>query len=201
MSSSPDLTELADDALVTLAVARGSRDERPFRELWRRHQKMVYRTSYSFVRNADDAEDLTQEVFLKAYRNLKGFEGRASFKTWVNRIAINTAQNEIRRRSRRPQDSEADLQEMSDYLAAPTSQSVESAYSQLALSEQLTAALQRLRPEEYEVIYLKDVEERGYAEIAEQLGIGLSAAKMRVQRARLALQVAFKSVGGDVGAA
>ncbi|MCA9985499.1 MAG: RNA polymerase sigma factor [Anaerolineales bacterium] len=199
MSSSPILSELTDDELVVAAVARGNRDDRPFRELWRRHQRMVYRTCYSFFRNGEDAEDLTQDVFLKAYRNLKGFEGRSSFKTWINRIAINSAQNEIRRRSRRPRDSEADLQEMSDYLPAPKSQSVEAAYAQISLSEQLTEALQTLRPEEYEVIYLKDVEDWGYAEIAEHLEIGLSAAKMRVQRARLALKVSFVQVAGEEG--
>ena len=91
MSSSPILSELTDDELVVAAVARGNRDDRPFRELWRRHQRMVYRTCYSFFRNGEDAEDLTQDVFLKAYRNLKGFEGRSSFKTWINRIAINSA--------------------------------------------------------------------------------------------------------------
>ena len=200
MSSSPNLSELTDDELVVLAVERGRRDDRPFRELWRRHQRMVYRTSYSFFRNNDDAEDLTQEVFLKAYRNLKGFEGRASFKTWINRIAINSAQNEIRRRSRRPRDSEADLQEMSEYLPAPKSQSVEAAFAQIRLGELLTEALQSLRPEEYEVVYLKDVEDWGYAEIADHLDIGLSAAKMRVQRARLALRVAYMQLaGGEVG--
>ena len=88
---------------------------------------------------------------------------------------------------------------MSDYLPAPKSQSVEAAYAQISLSEQLTEALQTLRPEEYEVIYLKDVEDWGYAEIAEHLEIGLSAAKMRVQRARLALKVSFVQVAGEEG--
>ncbi len=191
------LPALTDEELVELSIQRGGRDERPFRELMRRHRQMIWRTSYSFVRNSEDADDLTQDIFFKAYRNLHTFAGRASFKTWLNRIAINTSQNEVRRRSRRPQESEADIREMAEYLPGSESASVESMVRQRALSQHLQQALTELRPEEFEVIFLRDVEERPYAEIADILGIGLSAAKMRVQRARLALQVAYRQVSGD----
>ena len=188
------LETLDDEGLVALARRRGLRDERPFRELWRRHQRMIWRTCYSFMRNDADAEDLVQEVFIKAYRSLDSFAGRAAFKTWLNRIAINACKNELRRRSRRPHEDAGDLDAMAEYLPASHSPSVESAVQQIALDSALTEALRRLRPEEYEVIFLRDIEERPYSEIADLLDIGLSAAKMRVQRARLALQELFQTV-------
>lgn len=185
-----DLTEQADNDLVRLAQERGGRDDRPFQELMHRYQQVVWRVCYSFTRNPQDAEDLTQEVFFKAYRSLEGFEGRSSFKTWVYRIAINTSQNEIRRRSRRPQEADKAVDDMAEYL--PSSVSVEAEWQKRHQNELLAQAIASLRPEEVEVLHLKDLEQRPYAEIAEMLDISVSAAKMRVQRARLALQAAYR---------
>ena len=87
--------ELSDAALIEVCQQRGAKDDRPFQELFRRYQSVVWRVCYSYMRNREDAEDLTQDVFFKVYRNLYQFEGRSSFKTWVYRVAINTCQNEI----------------------------------------------------------------------------------------------------------
>ena len=190
---SPDLS---DAELVALFQARDGRDDRPFRELFRRYQQVVWRACYGMMRNSRDAEDLTQEVFFKAYRSLTKFEGRSSFKTWIYRIAINTSQNEIRRRSRRAQEAETAVEDMAEYL--PSNTSLEATILARQQRHLLQQAMANLRPEEYEVLYLKDVEERPYAEIAEQLDISLSAAKMRVQRARLALRVAYRQLAGEV---
>ena len=190
---SPDLS---DTELVHLFQMREGRDDRPFRELFRRYQQVVWRACYGMMRNSRDAEDLTQEVFFKAYRSLTKFEGRSSFKTWIYRIAINTSQNEIRRRSRRAQEAETAVEDMAEYL--PSNTSLEATILARHQRHLLQQAMANLRPEEYEVLYLKDVEERPYAEIAEQLDISLSAAKMRVQRARLALRVAYRQIAGEV---
>ncbi|MEM7119458.1 MAG: sigma-70 family RNA polymerase sigma factor [Chloroflexota bacterium] len=190
---SPDLS---DAELVALFQAREGRDDRPFRELFRRYQQVVWRACYGMMRNSRDAEDLTQEVFFKAYRNLTKFEGRSSFKTWIYRIAINTSQNEIRRRSRRAQEADTAVEDMAEYL--PSNTSLEATILARQQRHLLQQSMASLRPEEYEVLYLKDVEERPYAEIAEQLNISLSAAKMRVQRARLALRVAYRQLAGEV---
>jgi RNA polymerase sigma-70 factor (ECF subfamily) len=186
------IAEMPDEQLVTLCQERGSRDNRPFQELFRRHNKMVWHVCYRFVQNSHDAEDLTQEVFFKAYRSLNRFEGRSTFKTWVYRIAINTSQNELRRLSRRPQTSPTELETATQFI--PDDEMVEDTYYRQVLGKQLVAALESLRPTEREVILMKDLEERPYAEIAELLGISLSAAKMRVQRARLTLQAAYKQM-------
>ena len=190
------LTELSDTALIELCHQRGTRDERPFQELMARYQPMVWRLCYSYLRNAQDAEDLTQEVFFKVYRSLPQFEGRSAFKTWLHRVAVNTCQNELRRRNRRPQEAAAELETIAEITVG--SQSTERAYHEKYTRELLATALAQLDPDVSEILYMKDYEERPYHEIAERFDIGLSAAKMRVQRARLALQVQVRQLAGDL---
>lgn len=191
------LGETADDELIALCQKRGLRDERPFRELWRRHYLSVWRTCYRFFPHEDDAEDLSQEVFLKAFHALRSFEGRSTFKTWITRIALNTCQNELRRRKSRAEQYADQIEGEEEDRFATNSPSVESQVATNLLMEQLTAAIQQLDPEEWQVIFLKDVEGRGYREIASDLNIGMSAAKMRVQRTRLKL---MRLMQGNVGA-
>lgn len=190
------LTEISDDELVALCLAQGCEDDRPLEELFRRYQNIIWRVCYSYMRNPQDAEDLTQEVFLRVYRSLPSFEGRSALKTWIYRIAANTCHNEIRRRKRRPQAAETDLQTIAEIL--PSATSTESEWQQLNLQDQLVTAFSQLRPEEFDILTLRDVEKRPYTEIAELLSINLSAAKMRAKRARESLKFhLYQSSGGE----
>jgi len=189
------LAELSDGALIEVCLARGAKDDRPFQELFQRYQSVVWRVCYSYMRNKQDAEDLTQEVFLKVYRSLQQFEGRSSFKTWIYRVAINSCQNEIRRLSRRPQEAETEMEVIAEIM--PSGKSVEKEYQKRYKRELLVQALANLKPDVSEILYMKDMEERPYHEIANILKIGISAAKMRVQRARLALQIQYRLVADE----
>jgi RNA polymerase sigma-70 factor (ECF subfamily) len=189
------LAELSDATLIEVCQQRGTKDDRPFQELFRRYQSVVWRVCYSYMRNRQDAEDLTQDVFLKVYRSLPQFEGRSSFKTWLYRVAINTCQNEIRRRGRRPQEAETEIETIAEIM--PSGQSVEKAYQNKYQGELLAEALASLELGTSEILYMKDMEERPYNEIADMLDIGVSAAKMRVQRARLALQAQYRLLDGE----
>ena len=189
------LAELSDAALIDVCQQRGTKDDRPFQELFRRYKSVVWRVCYSYMRNREDAEDLTQEVFFKVYRSLSQFEGRSSFKTWLYRVAINTCQNEIRRRGRRPQEAETEMETVAEIM--PSGQSVETMYQAKYNRELLAEALANLDSSVSEILYMKDMEDRPYNEIADVLDIGVSAAKMRVQRARLALQVQYRLLAGE----
>ena len=192
-----DITEVSDQLLIDLCLTRSSKDDRPFRELFRRHKATVWHVCYSFVRNQEDAEDLTQEVFFRAYRSLAQFEGRSSLKTWLYRIATNVSQNEIRRRSRRPQESQTSMDVLGEVLPAKETTPEAHAIAQ-SQKELLAQALASLKPAASEALKLKDLEQRPYIEIAEMLGISQSAAKMRVQRARLALVEAYQQLGEGI---
>ena len=189
------LAELSDAALIEVCIERGTKDDRPFQELFRRYQSVVWRVCYSYMRNREDAEDLTQEVFFKVYRSLHQFEGRSSFKTWLYRVAINTCQNEIRRRGRRPKEAETEMETIAEIM--PSGQPLEKTYQEQYQRELLAEALACLDPGVSEILYMKDMEERPYNEIADMLDIGVSAAKMRGQRARLALQVQYRMLAGE----
>ena len=86
------------DNEIILKIVQGDRDL--FRKLVERYQPMVFRTCMGFLHNKDDADDLTQEVFIQVYQTLSGFKGDASFSTWIYRIAVNASLNKIRKSSK-----------------------------------------------------------------------------------------------------
>ena len=178
-----------DDMLVKICQSGHNQGEESFKELFSRYQNLIWRLCYSFTHNQEDAEDLMQEVFIKAYRNLPQFEFRSSFKTWICRIAVNTCQNELRRRSRRPQVTDIAMDVLVNTL--PSEDNPEEILQQKTKRQQLAAAMAELRPEEFQALQMKDLDQLPYSEIASLLGIGLSAAKMRVRRARLAFQQVY----------
>jgi len=180
---------LSNTELVHLCQVRGGKDDRPFAELFHRYQTQVWRTCYRFAGNAADADDLTQEVFFKVYRGLAAFESRSSFKTWLHRITINTCQNELRKRRRQPAFAETPMEDLEETL---TGEPLRNGEGEKALTWQhINQLLENVREEDREALFLRDVEERPFSEIAETLGVSLSAAKMRVYRTRLEIQKAF----------
>ncbi len=175
-----------DEELIRLCRERLPGDPRPFRTLVTRYRDRVINTAYRFLGDPYDAEDVAQEVFLKVYRGLPDFRGESSFSTWLYRIAVNTCKNELRRRSRQPTLLEPDLESLGILL--PAAPSPEQAVTTREQRDAIQETLDRLGETDREALVLHDVQDLSYQEIAEVLGIGLSAAKMRVRRARLAFR-------------
>lgn len=186
------LSELEDQALVQLCLVRVG-DERPFRELYQRHQGMVWRVCYRFMSNEQDADDLTQEVFLKVYRKLAQYKGQAKFSTWLYRIATTTCIDEKRRRARQPAiiSTPIDAEHMAESLAAASGEEEELEQER---KQRLLKALERLKASQRHILLLGDFENKPYKEIAQELGISLSATKMRMMRARSALQTMYRKI-------
>ncbi|MEI6143110.1 MAG: RNA polymerase sigma factor [Mariniphaga sp.] len=86
------------DNEIIMQIVQGDRNM--FRKLVEKYQPMVFRTSMGFLHNKDDADDLTQEIFIQVYQTLPGFKGDASFSTWIYKIAINASLNKIRKTSK-----------------------------------------------------------------------------------------------------
>lgn len=167
-------------------------DEFAFQEIVTRYEKLVWHVCYNYFRNSQDAEDMTQEVFIKVYRYIHSFEGRSSLKTWLYRIASNTCQNEIRRRDRRPQESDTELDLFVEFLSNNID-SPERIYQNKQTRQKMAQTFADLRPDEWQVLKMRHIDEVPYSDIAETLHIGLSAAKMRVKRARQTFQMAYAS--------
>lgn len=192
----PQGQDLLDKELVRLCQERLPDDPRAFHLLVERHRGHVVSVAYRFLGNLHDAEEAAQEVFLKAYRGLPTFRCESSFSTWLYRIVINTCKNELRRRSRRPTLLDPDLESL-DFFLPPEPSAEDSALAH-EQNDAIQGALDRLSANDREALILRDVEDLSYQEIAQVLGISLSAAKMRVRRARLAFRKLYSEPADGV---
>jgi RNA polymerase sigma-70 factor, ECF subfamily len=184
------LEEASDDELVEQARARGRADARPFEMLMRRHQGFVAANCRAITRSPSDADDLAQEVFVKAYFGLARFEDRAQFRTWIQRIKVNHCLNFLRkRRGVVMVDTDEDAPDRHPELrVAPAAVAVlEAAGDRQRIVDVLDTMPDTLRIP----LMLRDGDGLSYDEIAAQLGISLSAVKMRIKRGRELFRARF----------
>lgn len=170
--------EMNDEVLITLFQ---SGDEQVFCQLVEKYQERIRNLVYSMFREPDFVDDLSQDIFIKAYEGLKNFRFNSSFYTWLYRIAVNTCRDEMRKRKKRKFFSFESLSEpMQQYVHSKNSiQPLDG-----ELGEILTAYLQKL-PEKYRLpIVLKDVQGLSYDEIAEVMDCEMGTVKSRLSRAR-----------------
>jgi RNA polymerase sigma-70 factor (ECF subfamily) len=161
-------------------------DERAWAELVEATHREVYTLCLRILRDPDDAAEATQDAFLKAYRGLKGFRGEAQFSTWLYRVATNAAITKHRGRKRR-RTFETGVEDET-LLRVPSSVSVEDAAGAKVEVRELETALASLPDVYREAVMLRDVYEMSIEEIAGQLKISETAAKVRVHRGRKKLK-------------
>jgi RNA polymerase sigma-70 factor (ECF subfamily) len=179
---------------ATVALARDGNSE-AFRALVEDHSRAVYRLAHRMTGNPSDAEDVVQETFLRAYRQLSRFESRANFGTWIHRIAVNCSIDLIRARPRRESGHDAD--DLDLIGAAPvTSKAVDASPERLMLStevqQRIGSAMGALSEMERAAFVLRHFEGHSIEEISQALGLKANAAKHSIFRAvkkmRLALE-------------
>lgn len=181
----PSLPSDDEGALVERAQAG---DRRAFEVLVRRHADRLYAVVLRFLGDAREAEEATQEAFLRAWRGIEGFKGRSQFYTWLYRIGLNEAK---RRAARRPEPGrvtpldEDPRREAPDWSEAPETRAAEA-----ELREALEEAVRTLDPDYRAPLVLRDIEGLSTAEAAEAMGLGEGAFKSRLHRARLAVREA-----------
>src|SRR5215813_4100040 len=186
-----NVTEPVSDELALVQRAK-SGDVEAFEELVRRYDRNVFRIAQHITQNREDAEDVVQDAFLKAYNNLGQFQGQSKFYTWLVRIAVNEALMKLRRR--RPErmvSLDEDVKTEDDSLpreVADWSPNPEQLYNQEELREILSRTIQGLPPTFRTVFVLRDVEGLSTEETAEALELSVPAVKSRLLRARLQLR-------------
>ena len=179
--------------LIRLARA-GDRDA--FAQLLERYEKPVYHQALRMVDHSEDAADLTQEVFLKVWQGLPGFQGDSAFSTWLYRLTSNACIDFLRREKRRRgtlslDDQELDLSaQLSDPAPAP-----QQALEQRELQRTLEAGLAQLSDEHRQVLVLRELNGLSYEEIAQALGLSPGTVKSRIARARLSLAKFLRKSG------
>jgi RNA polymerase sigma-70 factor, ECF subfamily len=183
--------EMSDAVLVSTAK---SGDTDAFVELSKRHYRRVFHETYRITRNRQDAEDALQDSLLKAFCHLKHFQERASFSTWLTRIAINSALMILRKRRGC---FEVSIEETGDpsgqdgcWEAMSLAEDPESSYARREKEALLREAILRLPRACREVVELRHAREYSAQEIAQALRISVPAVKSRLWRARLSLRAA-----------
>jgi RNA polymerase sigma-70 factor (ECF subfamily) len=173
------------DEAELLAAARDG-DRSAFEELVRQTYVDTYTLACRLTGNEEDARDVVQEAYLRAWKSIRRFRGDAMFSTWMYRITANAASTATHRRRRTATET---LDDSAALLVdeRPASDPVISAESNL-LQTQVSAALQQLPPKLRAVVVLKDVYDLPHEEIAKELGISVPAAKVRLHRARRQLR-------------
>ena len=180
-----------DDAELLQRIRAGATDE--FAELVRRHQARVFGILHRYERDAQRVEDLAQETFVKAWRALEQFDGRAPFEHWVSRIAVRTALDHLRREKRRKNEiALPDLGEDAlDWLRNADEKNGLAAHD---AAEILHRALRRLSPADRVVITMQEIEGRSVKEIAAATGVSGIAVRVRAVRARARLKRALEKL-------
>jgi RNA polymerase sigma factor (sigma-70 family) len=178
-----------DLALVNRAKQE---DAAAYDELIRRYQERIYATVYHMTSNHEDANDLTQETFIKAYRALKSFKGDSSFYTWVYRIAINKTINFLKQRKNRFHMSLNDLDFQAendpDLVALVSDKTPRRDLALVELQEKLNVAMQKLSDVHRMVVTLHDVQGLSHDEIAEIMDCNVGTVRSRLFYARQQLQ-------------
>jgi RNA polymerase sigma-70 factor (ECF subfamily) len=192
------------DEFQLVAQAR-EHDATAFNELVRRYEGKIFRLAQHVTQNREDAEDVLQETFLKAYEHLDQFKGDSKFYTWIVRIAVNQALMKLRRRKT---DKSVSLDDTIDTgedtvtrEVAAWDENPEQRFSREELGGILDNAIEGLEPLYRSVFVLRDIEELSTEETAEALGLSIPAVKSRLLRARLQLREKltrfFKRKGDD----
>lgn len=201
MSSSP--IEIDDEGPIVAQARLGNTSA--FNELLRRYERKIFRLAMHITQNREDAEDVLQESFLKAYEHLDQFQGQSKFYTWIVRIAVNQALMKLRKRK---SDRSVSLDETIDTgednigrEIAAWDENPEQQYSREELNRILTSAIDGLAPIYRAVFVLRDIDGLSTEEAAEALELSVPAVKSRLLRARLQLRDKltryFKRKGDD----
>src|SRR5580700_7738323 len=178
----PATSQIPDETAVVLQARKG--DAKAFSELVRRYEGKIFRLAMHITQNREDAEDVLQETFLKAYEHLDQFQGNSKFYTWIVRIAVNQALMKLRRRKA---DRSVSLDETIDTgednivrEIAAWGEDPEERFSRQELGGILDSAVQSLETPYRSVFVLRDIEELSTEETASALGLSIPAVKSRL---------------------
>jgi RNA polymerase sigma-70 factor, ECF subfamily len=183
-------TAVSDELALVQAAKQG--DVSAFEQLVKRYDRNIFRIAQHITQNREDAEDVVQDAFLKAYENLDQFQGNSKFYTWLVRIAVNESLMKLRRRKTSKtvsMDEDVETEEGSmPREFADWSPNPEQQYGQSELGDILRKTIQGLPASFRTVFVLRDVEGLSTEETAEMLDLSIPAVKSRLLRARLQLR-------------
>jgi RNA polymerase sigma-70 factor (ECF subfamily) len=172
-----------------------------FNQLVRRWERPIYALAYRVIGREEDARDVCQEAFLRAYRSLKGFKGEAKFSSWLYRITLNLCRDWIRRERRTPVMQAPEGVDLVEFAAEQgPSEPIEELVSRHDLSRAVARAMRKLSDEQRSAIILKEYQGLTFQEIADLLGCPLSTVKTRLYQGLTVLRRELERDGVKGGA-
>ena len=193
-AETPVVEVVIDSEEARLVAAAKAGDTDAFAQLVRNTEAEVYTLAYRLTGNEDDARDVAQEAYLRAFKSLKRFRGDSRFSTWMYRITANCASTQLTKRSKGRHDELSDDDNVFDERPEADPETMAEAG---ALRDRVTAALADLPPILRAVVVLRDVYDLPHDAIASELGITESAAKVRLHRARRKLRERLFPMPGE----
>jgi RNA polymerase sigma-70 factor (ECF subfamily) len=188
-------TVTTDEIIVERAL---SGDAEAFGEIVRRWERRIFALAYGMLGREEDARDATQETFLAAFRNLRGFRGEAKVSSWLHRIAVNQCITRQRRAKVRSESALEDEQEKNaGRFAAPVGLSPASITESVQITDAVRRAVNSLPLELRQIVVMKEFEELTFKEIAETLDVPLSTVKSRLYTALKQLQMKLQRFGSE----
>jgi len=192
---------LKEEQVLVLRLQQG--EKIAFRELVERFKKNIYYLAYDLTGNHHDAEDLSQEVFIKAFRSMSNFRGDAKLSSWLYRITVNTAISQKRKKSvanmQLQENFEESLDQSKQMNLTEFSRNPEKRAEARLMQDHLDAALQKLTPREKSIFVLRHYNDLPQKEIAEILKINLGTVKSMLFRAIKKLQKELAFYQKDLG--
>ena len=182
---------LKDEEQLVARIRAG--DETAFAALMEDNEKMVFNVALRYTRNYDDSSDVTQEVFIKAYRSIESFKGDSKLSTWLYRITVNVCldfqrKNKLHLRSTQELTGENEDGEPFELPIPDYSYHPDTLAEQNELREAILSAIDSLPPSSREIVVMRDINGMSYNEIADALHIELGTVRSRLARARIRLR-------------
>ncbi len=182
----PDPSQVPTDAIDALIQQCLAGDEQAWEAIVRQHRRKVFNIAYKFTGKHDEAEDLTQDIFLKIFKSLHTFDRRANFQTWLVSVSRNLCIDHYRsvRKERETIDRDVDAGELAPAASTP------SAYAELEKKDRvhlLRLAMKQLPETLHDAVMYRDIQELSYQEIADKLGLPEGTVKSRINRGRTEL--------------
>jgi len=182
-----------------------ARDERAFNELVRLYERRVYSLVFRMLARRDEAEDVTQEVFVQVFKAIDQFRGDAKLSTWVYRIAVNLCKNRSKYLARRHAGEQDELEAVAERVPLHEAKGVtasdvsrpDEAFDGHEVEAVVQRCIAKLEPDFREVLVLRDVEDLSYEEIAQITGLPDGTVKSRIFRARAQLKACVESCLGE----
>jgi RNA polymerase sigma-70 factor (ECF subfamily) len=192
LSEAPEAAQAPETDDLSLVRRAKTEDMAAYDELVRRYQERIYATIYHMTSNHEDANDLVQETFIKAFRALRSFKGDSSFYTWVYRIAVNKTLNFLKQRKNRVQlslnDLDFNVENDPDLIALISDKTPRRSLGLAELQEKLNGAMQKLSEDHRTVVVLHDIQGLSHEEVGKIMDCNVGTVRSRLFYARQQLQ-------------